>query len=203
MPSSTCWMTARCPVTVSTRASGQAPIAARSLRLVVTAATPAPYGSAAANEGRLLSPPTPKDMPASVTTAPSSPGPVSQSVLSKTSLTSPISDLAVTPGYDRTTSTRADTSTGIRTSLAGPGASAGPPMGYARTNAPARPPRHPDTDAPARPPRRPDTDAPPSAPRHPDTDAPASGPRHPCTDGPLPAPAILALKCRDIYHSVY
>ena len=42
MPSSTRRMTSRGPVTVSTRASGQAPMAARSLRLVVTAATPAP-----------------------------------------------------------------------------------------------------------------------------------------------------------------
>ena len=42
MPSSTRRMTSRGPVTVSTRASGQAPMAARSLTLVLTAATPAP-----------------------------------------------------------------------------------------------------------------------------------------------------------------
>ena len=56
-------MISRGPVTVSTRASGQAPMAARSLRLVVTAATPAPYGSAATNEGRMASPPTTRDTP--------------------------------------------------------------------------------------------------------------------------------------------
>ena len=76
-------MTGRGPVTVSTRASGQAPIAARSFRLVVTAAIPAPCGSAATNEGRMASPPTTRDIPAAGTTAPSSPGPASQSVLSE------------------------------------------------------------------------------------------------------------------------
>src|SRR5215470_17570757 len=68
----------------------------------------------------MASPPTTRDIPASATTAPSSPGPASQSVLWKTSLTSPISALAVTPGWVRTAWISAGRSAGIRGSLAGP-----------------------------------------------------------------------------------
>jgi hypothetical protein len=110
-------MTGRGPVTVSTRARGQAPIAARSLRLVVTAAIPAPCGSAATNEGRIASPPTTREVPAAGTTAPSSPGPASQSVSPKTSLTSPISALAATPGWVRTRWINVGRSAGIRAPL--------------------------------------------------------------------------------------
>src|SRR6516225_7485991 len=117
MPARTCWMTGRGPVTVSTRASGQAPIAARSLTLVITAAIPAPYGSAATNEGRMASPPTTRDVPAAGTTAPSSPGPASQSLLPKTSLTSPISALATTPGWVRTRWINSGRPAGIRAPL--------------------------------------------------------------------------------------
>src|SRR5580658_5967374 len=117
MPSRTCLMTGRGPVTVSTRASGQAPIAARSLRLVVTAAMPAPYGSDATNDGRMASPPTTMQIPAVDTTAPSSPGPATQSLVPKTSLTSPISALAATPGWVRTRWISAGRSAGIRAPL--------------------------------------------------------------------------------------
>src|SRR4029453_275176 len=94
-------------MTVSRITLGRAPIAARSLTLVRTAATPAPKGSAATSGGQRASPPARMvSPPPPAPTAASSPGPVSQSVGPSTSRTRPIAALPRRPGWLRTKAAR-------------------------------------------------------------------------------------------------
>ena len=88
-------------ITVSRMASGAAPIAARSLTLASTAAKPVPLGSASTNGGNIASPPTTIWPPRVGTNAPSSPGPVSQSVGPNTCDTKPIGAFWATPAWFR------------------------------------------------------------------------------------------------------
>src|SRR2546423_8295232 len=87
---------------VSTSASGTAPMAARSLTLVSMAATPAANGSACTKAGSSASPPTTTVSRPAATTAPSSPGPASQSLRPKTLATREIGVFARRPGEART-----------------------------------------------------------------------------------------------------
>ena len=82
-------MTSRGPDTVSTIASGRAPMAARSLTLASTADTPRHTDPADTKLGSIASPPTMSLRPRSTTTAPSSPGPAHQSPPPNTSATTP------------------------------------------------------------------------------------------------------------------
>src|SRR4029453_5662538 len=94
-------------MTVSRMALGRAPIAAKSLTLVRTAATPAPKGSATTSGGQRASPPARMVRPPqSATTAASSPGPVSQSVGPNPSRTRAVAALPRRPGWLRTKAAR-------------------------------------------------------------------------------------------------
>src|ERR1700761_3294678 len=100
------------PTSVSTTASGRAPIAARSLMLATMA--PAPYGSRATKAGSMASPPTTSVRPSSSTTAPSSPGPAHQSPPASTSATVPMALFERTPGRSRIRRARPSSSPGGR-----------------------------------------------------------------------------------------
>src|SRR5262245_55500174 len=89
---------------VSTMPIGRAPIAARSLTLVSTAAMPAPNGSCCTKLGSNASPHATTNESSNPTAAPSSPGPLTQSVVPKSSDTKRIGFFACSAAQARTRS---------------------------------------------------------------------------------------------------